>query len=144
MAVLIVLGMAASAFGAPDPASLTGVVTAKDGKYFVTDESTRTTAEVRGEGLEKYVGAKVQIRGKSLTGVTPAPGATLVFAVSDITPVGVGAAAAGGGKAAAAGVKAGLSKAAITGIAAGATAGTVGALYATDVIGGDEEPVSRR
>jgi hypothetical protein len=47
-------------------------------------------------------------------------------------------------KAAAPGVKAGLSKAAIVGIAGGGTAATVGTLYATDVIGGEEKPVSAK
>ena len=47
-------------------------------------------------------------------------------------------------KAAAPGAQAGLSKAAIVGIAGGGTAATVGTLYATDVIGGEDKPVSGR
>jgi hypothetical protein len=116
--------------------SLSGKLTARDGKFFMTDDVTKATVEVRGEGLQRWVGKNVRLTGQ----MTPAAaGQPAVFSVSQVSQ-----AAAVGGKAAAAGVKGGLSKAAVVAIAGGATAGTVGGLYAADVIGGDEEPVSRR
>ena len=143
-ALLVVLALtlpAAVARPGPDPQAaetVSGKLTASNGKFFITDASTRAVLEVRGEGLKRYVGKNVRLAGRT----TPAPaGQPAVFTASQISQA---ATAAAGGKAAAAGVKAGLSKAAVVGIAAGGTAGTVGTLYAADVIGEDEQPVSRK
>jgi hypothetical protein len=120
----------------PSATTVSGKLTAKAGKFYVTDEATQAVIEVRGEGLQRWVGQKVRLSGE----MTPAgPGQPQVLTASQVNPV-----AAVGSKAAAAGVKSGLSKAAVVGVAGGATAATVGTLYATDVIGGEEESVSRR
>ena len=103
------------------------------------DQATNKTFEVRGEGLEKYVGQRITVTGQLTPGAT---GALDIVTVSQVSRAA--AAAPLGGKAAAAGVKAGLSKAVVVGIAGGATAATVGTLYAADVIGGEEEAVSRK
>ena len=121
--------------GQPSATSVSGKLTAKSGKFFVTDEATGKTIEVRGEGLQRWVGKNVQLTGQMNS---PAAGEAQVMTVSH-----VGQATATAGKAAAAGVKGGLSKAAVVGIAGGGTAATVGTLYATDVIGSDQ-PASRR
>jgi hypothetical protein len=78
-----------------------------------------------------------------MSGVTPAAGASHVVSVSAFNVVGGGAAGAGS-TAAAAAVKGGLAKGVIAIIGGVAVAGTVGTLYATDVIGSDEETTSRR
>jgi hypothetical protein len=115
---------------------MSGTLTANSGKFFLTDEATKLKVEVRGADLQQYVGQKVSVTGKVAAGPAGSP---QVLTVSQISR-----AAATGGRAAAAGVKGGLSKAAVVGIAGGATAATVGTLYATDVIGGEEESVSRK
>jgi hypothetical protein len=146
MAALLLSSVFALATAAARPPSaqagqasqtVSGTLTAKDGKFFLTDSATGITVEVRGEGLQKHAGQKVTATGVVAAG---AAGSPQVLTVSSISR----ASAAVGGKAAAAGVKAGLSKAAVVGIVGGATAASVGTLYATDVIGGEEEPVSRR
>ncbi|HYP07125.1 MAG TPA: hypothetical protein VER03_12915 [Bryobacteraceae bacterium] len=116
----------------------TGTLTEKEGKFFLTDDTSHTRYEVRGEGLQKYAGQKVSIGGQVVPGSTGSPDILIVSEVSRK------AAAAPIGKAAAPGVKAGLSKAAIVTVAGAGTAATVGTLYAADVIGGSDTSMSRK
>lgn len=117
-------------------ATMSGALKVESGKFFLTDEASGVTVEVRGERLQKYVGKSITVTGQ----VTPGPaGSPEVLIVT-----GVSRTAAVAGKTAAAGIKAGMSKAAIVGIAGAGTAATVGSLYATDVIAGEEAPVSRK
>jgi hypothetical protein len=116
---------------------MSGTLTSQNGKFFLTDSATGTKVEVRGEALQKYVGQKVTVAGQVTPGAAGSPQVLVASSVSR-------AAAISGGKAAAAGVKGGLSRAAIVGVAGGATAATVGTLYATDVIGDEDQPVSRK
>jgi hypothetical protein len=133
--VCAVLAAMAAPPGSQAESTMSGTLTSADGKFFLTDEATRTSVEVRGEGLEKYVGQRIRVSGQ----VAPGPaGAPQVLAASQVSR----AAAVAGKAAKAAGVKAGLSKAAVVAVGAGATAATVGALYAADVIG-EDKPVSR-
>jgi hypothetical protein len=115
---------------------MSGTLTANGGKFFLTDDVTGAKVEVRGEGLGKYAGQKVNLTGELAPGTAGSP---QVLTTSSVTRT-----AAVGGKAAAAGVKAGMSKAAVVAVAGAGTAATVGTLYATDVIGGQETPVSRQ
>lgn len=142
--------------GATAPSKLTGCVVNKDGRFFITDETTNVTVELRGAGLEKQAGHKVEITGSQLPGVTPAEPSynhagqvVQVSALKSVSnkcslPAGVaaaaGGAAAGGaaagaaaGGAAAGGVAAaGVSTAVVAGVvvAAAATATTVGVVRA--------------
>jgi hypothetical protein len=54
-----------------------------DGKYFVTDEATNTTLELKGQNLEQFVGQRVEVVGSSIG--------------STVTVTSVTAAAVGGG-----------------------------------------------
>jgi hypothetical protein len=148
--------------GASAPSKLTGCVVNKDGRYFLTDETSNVTVELRGAGLDKQTGHKVEITGSQLPGVTPAQpaynNASQVLQVSALKslsnkctlPPGVAAAAgaaagtaaagaAAGG--AAAGAAAGVSTAVIAGVvvAGAAAATTIGVVAAGD----DEESISR-
>ena len=116
--------------------TMSGTLTTKGGQFFLTDSTTGTTVEVRAAGLQKHVGHKVTITGQVSPGSAGSP--------QILTASSVSRGAAVGGKAAAAGVKAGLSKAAVVGIAAGATATTVGTLYAADVLGTEEQSISQK
>jgi hypothetical protein len=119
----------------PGGVSVSGKLTTKAGKFYITDDATHVRMEVRGDGLQRWVGQKVRISGDvSSTGA----GQPQVLTASQVNHT-----AAVASKAAAAGVKSGVSKAAVIGVAGGTTAGTVGGLYAADVIGSEEEPVSR-
>ena len=116
--------------------SMSGTLTGKNGKFFLRDQVTRTMVEVRGQGLQKFVGSKVNVTGQ----LQARPSGSLqVLNASEVSR-----AVAVSTRAAAAGVKTGLSKAAVVGVAGTATATTVGTLYATDVISGDETAVSRK
>ena len=144
MVALVVGALVASAAPRPPASvqsgnatlSVEGKLTGTGGKYFVTDEATNATVEVRGEGLQKYVGQRVSVTGQ----VTPGPAGSPQI----LTATQISRAAKGRSKAAAAGVKGGLSTAAVVGIVGGGAAATVGTLYATDVIGADEQSVSRK
>lgn len=144
---LLVCSLATSAVAGPRQAApvnqsgmtLKGKVSSKGGRFFVDDAATKKTVEVQGENLQKWVGKLVRVAGEVTVGTVAAP---QVLVVTEVTQV-AGAALAGGA-AAAAGVKAGISTAAIATVGAGATAATVGTLYATDVIGGEETPASNQ
>jgi hypothetical protein len=116
--------------------TVSGTLTAKGNKFYLSDEASGSTVEVRGAGLQKYVGSKITATGQ----MTPSPAGTPGI----LTASQVSRKAAVVAKAAAPGVKAGISKVAVVALAGGATAATVGSLYATDVIGGQEDSVSRK
>ena len=118
--------------------TMSGTLTEDKGKFFLTDEASKVTVEVRGEGLQQYAGQTVNLTGQLVPGSTGSPE---ILIVSEVGRKAAGAVTA---KAAGAGIKAGLSKAAVVGIAGAGTAATVGTLYAADVIGSSETPVSRK
>jgi hypothetical protein len=131
--------------GAAGPTRASGCLVLKDGKYLLTDETTRVTLQLQGPGLEKEVGNRVEVTGA----VDPAPavaGATQLINVRTVNrqakgcsslaaakpPAQAGGAAgAGGGAAAGAGISTGATVAIVGGIAAAAT---VGGLAATGTI----------
>jgi hypothetical protein len=116
---------------------------AQDGKFLLTNDASKAVFELRGDSLGKWVGMKVRVRGALQAAAGGSGGGTpQVLVVSSVTRIGPAGAA--GGTATAAGVKAGLSKAVVVAVGAGAAAGTTGVLAAADVIGGDEETVSRQ
>jgi hypothetical protein len=154
--------------GASAPSKLTGCVVSKDGRFFLTDETSGITVELRGAGLDKQAGNKVEIAGSQLPGVTPAEpnynNAGQVVQVSALKtlskkcslPAGVaaaGAAAAGGaaaGGAAAGGAAAGAAAgagAAAAGVSTAVVAGVVvaGAAAATTigVVATNDDSISR-
>ena len=148
MSALLVCSLVASATAAPAPppqttqagTTLTGKVSTKGGKFFLFDQATQKSVEVRGTNLMKWVGKHARVVGEVAQGTVVAPE---VLVISEITQLAGAAVATAGGTAAAAGVKGGISTIAVVGGGAGATAATVGTLVATDVIGGEEEPASR-
>ncbi len=119
---------------------LAGVVTSRDGKFFLTDTTANVTAEVQGADLKKYVGKKVEITGSPIPNATPAPGASQVVQVLSVSVVAIaavagsagaaGAAAAGAGGAAAGGISAAATAAIIGGVAVGGTLGGMAAANA--------------
>ncbi len=123
--------------GAMPPSKLTGCVVSKDGRFFLTDETSNVTVELRGAGLVQQAGHKVEVTGAQLPGVIPTEpaynGALQVVQVSGMKmiskkcalPVAAAAAGAAAGAAAAGGAAAG--GAAAGAAAAGAAAAGVGA-----------------
>ena len=114
---------------------MSGTLTENEGKFFLTDDASRSTVEVRGPGLEKYAGEKVNLTGDLVPGAT---GSQDILIISEVSRKAAGVVT---GKAAAAGVKSGLSKTLVIGFAGAGTAATVGTLYA---INETEAPVSGR
>ena len=139
--------------GASAPSMVTGCVVNQEGRFFITDETSNVTVELRGNGVSPQVGHKVEVTGAQLPGVTPAEpaynNATQVVQVSALKklsnkcslPAGViaGAGAAGAAGAAARGAAAGgaAAGAAAAGAAgAGAAAGVSTAVVAGVVVAG--------
>jgi hypothetical protein len=100
---------------------LTGTVRTSGGHFFLTDETTKVTVELRGSNLQSLVGERVRVAG-SATNATPAAGATQVVQVSGATVLGSGAAGAAGAHGS------GATIAVIGGVAAAATAGGLAAV----------------
>lgn len=147
--VLLAVSLAGIAAAAPPDTSaaasqqattITGKITTGNGQFFVEDAATQKSVQVVGKNLAKWAGMRVKVTGVITQGTIADP---QTLAITSIHRAGMAMAGAGAGTAAA-GVKAGVSTAAIAAIGGGATAATVGSLYATHVIGGDDTPVSRQ
>jgi hypothetical protein len=130
---------------------MTGVVEARNGAYFLTDETTKVTVQVESKNASKYVGKRVEINGSPVAGAKPAGGASQVVRVETITRVADAArqggdVAAAGGRGGAAGTpgataggagSTGISAAAVGAIVGGAViAGTVGGFAAAGTFSG--------
>jgi hypothetical protein len=106
---------------------LTGTLLKKGGAFFLTDNTTKVTAELRGAGLAAKVGKVVEVVGQVQPHATAAAGATQVIAVKAITLAQAATAAAGAGGAGAGAAGAGTGAAGGAASAAGAAATGIGA-----------------
>jgi hypothetical protein len=137
---------------------LTGTVQTQDGKFYLTDDTTRVKVELRGSNLKKLVGKHVQVTGSPTSGEKPSGDASQVIVVASATVVAAavaGGAAASGAGAGAAGATAAGATAAGAAVATGvsvttmaivggvAAAATAGGLAAAGTIGGSSSSVSR-
>lgn len=119
---------------------MTGVLELRDGKYLLTDATSNITVELRGPDLAKFVGKRIEIKGSTIPGATPAEGASQVVRVGARTVKVLGATGTAG--AAGAGSASGLSAAATGAIIGGvAIAGTVVGLAAAGTFS-SERPTS--
>lgn len=125
-------GSAVQVSGAGDtPSVFTGIVRKQKGKYLLTDTATQQTVELRGAQVAAMTGKLVRVSGPVLAGETPAPGASAIISVAEAAVVKAGAGAAG------AAASSGISTTTVAVIGgAVAVGGTLGGLYAADVIGG--------
>jgi hypothetical protein len=111
---------------------MTGVLEFADGRYFLTDTTSKTRVEIRGADLVKFRGKSVQIVGSVILGATAAGGASQVVQVTKIelsSQAGKAAALAGAGSGAAA-AAGGVNGWLIAGIGAVVVGGTLGGLAA--------------
>jgi hypothetical protein len=119
--------------GAATAMQMAGVLESTNGKFFLTDTTSKTRVELRGTDLAKFKGKSVQITGSTILGATAAGGASQVVQVTKIEQVNAKAAgraagaAAGGTAGAAAGGTAGAAAGGTAGAAAGGTAGAAAA-----------------
>jgi hypothetical protein len=112
--------------GAATAFDATGVEEFKDGKYFLTDDTTHVTVQLEGPDLANYVGKCVEVTGSMIPGATVASPASQLIQVTAIK-----AGSCHKGAAAAAVAKGGLSTVAKVAIIGGvAAAGTVAGLAA--------------
>jgi hypothetical protein len=126
--------------GSAANARLKGVVRRTGAAFLLTDEATNVTVELRGVELARYEGARVEVTGTIAGSGTPAAKADHVVQVSGIKALEEnrrpgGAPPPGAGRADGFPVR---SVVIVGGVSAAAA--TVGALYATDTIGGKDEP----
>ena len=108
--------------GAATAMQMAGVVESTNGKFFLTDTTSKTRVELRGTDLAKFKGKSVQITGSIIPGAAAAGGASQVVQVTKIEQLS--ARAAGRAAGAAAGGTAGAAAGGTAGATAGGTAGT--------------------
>ena len=109
---------------------LVGVVRKQGNKFFLTDETTHVTVELRGPGLSGKAGKRVDVNGSVDAGAAPAEGAAQVVQVTSIVVASKAAAAAGASTAA------GISAKTVAIIGGVAAAGTVAGLGITESLPG--------
>jgi hypothetical protein len=116
---------------------ITGTLTQQNGHYLLTDQVTRVTVEITGQGLAAYVGQVVGVTGTPNLAATPAAKASQVISARRVQTIsaetageraqqGAAAAGIGGSTGAATGVKTmalvgGVAAAALGGLAASGT-----------------------
>jgi hypothetical protein len=121
--------------GGSTAVTITGMVTTKDGIFFMKDATTNVIAQIKGKDkdLAKLVGKRTEVTGSLIPDATPVAPATEVIAMVKARILGgaLPAGAATAGAAGAAGAAVGLSIGALVAIIGGvAVAGTVGGLAA--------------
>lgn len=121
---------------------LTGRVTSDQGKFFLTDETTKVKVELRGKDLKNLVGKRVNIKGSTTASDKP-EGSVVMVASATVLTAAAAAGAGGGGAAAGAATAAGVSATKIAVIGGIAAAATVGGLAAAGTFSGSDAPVSR-
>lgn len=133
MLTFVALAIATLEGSAGESPAITGVVSHQVNAWFVTDEVSKLTYEVRGRSFAKFAGKRVTLHGSL---APAAEGQTAIVQVEQIklaTPAGVNAAAG------AVGVKSGFVGAPMYAAAgAAAAAATVGGMYASGTFGSDQ------
>jgi hypothetical protein len=118
--------------GAATSMQMKGVLESTNGKFYVTDATSKTKAELRGTDLAKFAGKAVQVTGSVIPGAAASGGASQVVQVTKIelsSQAGKAAALAGAGSGAAA-AAGGVNGWLIAGIGAVVVGGTLGGLAA--------------
>jgi len=118
--------------GAAAPYNLTGVLTEEDGHFFLTDETSKTKVELKGDNLKAMVGKRIQVTGNADPSAVPSKDATQVVLVTQAAVVA--ATTAGAGTAAGAAAATGISHGAIiagVGVAGAGAAAGIGYTVAT-------------
>jgi hypothetical protein len=74
--------------GAAAAVKMTGTIKLRDGKYYLTDETTKVTIQLmESPDVIKYAGVEVDLTGSSIPGATPLGGASQVVSAITIKPV---------------------------------------------------------
>ncbi len=122
-------------------ARVTGIVRQEGNRFLLTDETTNVTVELRGDTLMLKPGTRIEAVGTILEGADAGEGVAHVIEVETASPLGPAPGTMGQG-AAGAGTAKGISGGTIAILSGIGAAGTIGTLYATDVIGDGEEESS--
>lgn len=116
---------------------ITGTLTRQSGHFLLTDQVTRVTVEVTGQGLQAHVGQVVQVTGTVNASATPVAGASQVIAATSVQTVAAGAATGGAAGGATGGAAAAGAGGAAAGVGIGATTiAIVGGVAAAATLGG--------
>ena len=126
--------------GAAAPTKVTGRLEKRGGRYLVTDETTNVTMELVGEGLEQYVGRRIEATGVIDPTAKPAAPASSLVKITELKPLSAAGAGAGAGAGGWAALSAGAKVAIIGGIGVGAG---VGIAAAAGVFEEEKKPVSQ-
>ena len=117
--------------GAATSMQMKGVLESTNGRFYLTDATSKTKAELRGTDLAKFAGKAVQVSGSVIPGAAASGGASQVVQVTKIEQLSSQAAKA-------AGIGAGAGGAAVAGGAAAggaAAAGAGAAVAGTTILG---------
>ncbi len=117
------------------PTRLTGRLVNRSGHFLVTDETTNVTMEVRGTGLAKETGRRVEVTGSAAPAATPASDATQVILVAQLSQAPT-APTGGGGTPPAGPAGTGEAGGTAGGASGGASAGTGASVTMIAIIGG--------
>jgi len=118
--------------GAAAPMKVSGRLEKKEGRYLVTDETTNMTVELVGEGLEQYVGRRIEATGVIDPTTKPAAPASSLVKITELKQLP----AAAGGRA---GLSAGAKVAIVGGIG---VATSVGIAAAAGAFEEEKRPIS--
>ena len=121
--------------GGGEPWKLTGCLRTVAGHFLLTDEITKVTVEVKGTGVDKESGNRVEITGAMDPTATPVSGATQFIRATQVRQLSKGCP---GGKAAPAAAAAGAAggAAAHAGAISATTIAIIGGVSAAAVVGG--------
>lgn len=140
----VVSGMAMSFVPQAGPANgsaLAGCLTRRAGAYLLTDDASKITVELRGDGLEENVGKRIEVTGTAFRSAEPAAGATSLIHVDTLKVSGEACSATPGPlKASSAGKTGGLSNGAKIGIAVAVAGGAAGGIIAATSSKGSKSP----
>ena len=119
--------------GGSTAVTITGMVTTKDGIFFMKDDTTNVIAQIKGENkiLAKLVGKRTEVTGSIIPNATPVVPATEVVAMVKSRILGGGPLPAGAATAGAAGAAG-----AAVGLSTGATVAIIGGVVVGGTIGG--------
>jgi hypothetical protein len=126
--------------GNPAAMQVSGCLNAQNGRFTLRDEASNLTLELRGTGLDREAGNRVEAAGSANASQTPGSDATQILEVRSLRRLSKGCASGKPAVIAAAGGKAGLAGTTVAIIGGVAVAAVTGGLVAAGSFSSEETP----
>ncbi|MBX9603844.1 MAG: O-antigen ligase family protein [Bryobacteraceae bacterium] len=126
--------------GDPVTMRVSGCLGAQNGRFSLQDEASNLTLELRGTGLDREVGNRVEAGGAATTSLAPAPDAVQVLEVRTLRRLSRGCGSGKAAATAAAGGKAGIAGTTVAIIGGVAIAALTGGMVAAGSFSSEEPP----